>query len=769
MSETRHGDPASPIDFRALTPSQREILSGRHATHLKGERLSPDLACVVVDISRDRSRRRKRERARALLLTLDREWKDLYEGHESATAVYSDRTWVPTATIPASWRAGAMDTPWLSNEAGLPTPPRQLAVRTPLTEALYGRDAATFASDVVEGLASSPAVRALGLTADPSVEELVGELTQLSAGPDEVDHAAVAVRYVAIARAVTTVDAGPDSMVGNLTVRQLRARFGNDRRKPGLILVDGEWLPPMKVMRGRPIFGSRRAFVPEGKSADRLWRVLGIRPPTVSDCVSVLNELAASGAPTQDDEQVLADTYVYLSDRVTQASRSEQRAIAGLPLWSGERWLTQRPIFAVDDPVVAHALSKKLPVWEAPVSRRALGQLLAALGVTVLDDGDFTPVLTERDLVAGQFASETFAAAVDHLGNWLASRDPRLHRALEPAWDGLADADIALGAGFELELRLDGKRLRVPARAHLVRSPLELCFASEGDIGDKEAGGRVIAALFSDGDPDKIALAWADAWLKASHGERAARMRPAEARDDHSMDELFKQAAETRKSTQAARRGEIKPIPAGDGRAAEPTAIDTVRRLKSPEDLIVSSVTRPDGTEVGGGQQGGRRGLKEEPSAGKPIGKARRPAPLSAVQAYAPQEQEHLALEALNRAVNGELSDLRDFRHLQGGGIDAFDRLKRAFEIKSFARVMPNKVTLTTNQYERAIRDGNKYYLAVVAGLEEGFDTVVRIIGNPAATLKLQDSANIVLTGVLSAKKPIEVRFSRSDEPQVAT
>jgi hypothetical protein len=764
--ETRYGDPASPIDFRALTPSQLEILGKRHATHLKGELLSPDLGRVVGDISRDRSRRRKRERARALLLTLDREWKDQYQGHETATAVYSYGSWVPTGTLPASWLAIARDTPWLTNEAGTPTPPRQLVVRTRLTEALYGRDAPSFASDVVEGLASSPAVRGLGLTADPRIDELVDQLTQLAESPDGVDHADVAIRYAALAAAVTNVDVTLESMVGDLTVRQLRARFGNDRRRPGLILVDGKWLPPAKVMRGRPIFGRRRAFVPDASRADRLWRVLGIPPPTVSDCVSVLTEIG-SGPPSRDDEQVLADTYVYLSERVAEASRRERRAIAALPLWSGERWLTQRPIYAVDEVEVARSLGKKLAVWQPPLSRRALGPLVEVLGVTVFDDGDFTPILTEADWATGQSVGETFAAAVDHLGNWLGSHDPALYRALEPGWDELADADIAVGSGLQLELRIAGKRpIRVPARAHLVRSPLQLCFASERVIGDKDAGGRVIAALFAQGDPDKVALAWADSWLRASSGERTARMRPAEdEREDDSMDELFRQAAMTRKPMRRSKPEPAKPIPAGNGRALVAGTIETVRRLKSADDLIVSSVTRPDGA-ARTGEQAGRRGLREDAPAGRRIGEGRRPAPLSAVQAYAPQEQEHIALEALHRAINGELSDLRDFRHLQGVGADALDRLKRAFEIKSFARDMPNKVTLTANEYERALKDATKYYLAVVSGLEEGFDTVVRIIGNPAATLKLQESTSIVLVGVRSANKPIEVRFSRRQEAE---
>jgi hypothetical protein len=72
---------------------------------------------------------------------------------------------------------------------------------------------------------------------------------------------------------------------------------------------------------------------------------------------------------------------------------------------------------------------------------------------------------------------------------------------------------------------------------------------------------------------------------------------------------------------------------------------------------------------------------------------------------------------------------------------------------------MPDQVTLTANEFERALIDGRKYHLAVVAGLEEGYETVVRIVADPVHTLQVQRSTEVVLGGVLTAAKPIEVRF----------
>jgi hypothetical protein len=760
--ETRHGDPASPIDFAALTASQREALAGRHATHFKHDSRSPDLARVVTDIGRERSRSRRRERARALLLTLEREWRRVYQGHEEAIAVYSSYSWVPEASVPASWIAVAMDTPWLTTESGTSAPPRELVVRTRLTEALYGRDAARFAADIGQEVAASAATRALGLITDPRVSEMVDQLSGLQAAGEPVDPALVAVRYAAIAAAVTNVDAPPESMVGDLTVRQLRTRFAGVRGRRGLILVDGEWLAPANVLRGRPVFGDRRAVVPDRSHADRLWRILRIATPSLLECVAVLNELAGA-TPGGPDEQVLLDTYVYMSEHLPEATRRELRAIGELPLWSGRRWLTERPIYAVDDPDVARQLAAKLPVWQPPVSPRSLGNLVSALGVSLLDDSDFAPLVGDAERLAGEAVAETFAAAIAHLREWLARHDPTLSESLAIAWDALADARIALAPNLQLEMRVPGRRVvRVPARAHMARAPLQLSAADIADIGADDAGGRALASLFTSGDRDKLALAWAACWSRARLGDRTARLTLAEDEaGEDPLDALFVQAATTTKRHRRqtpARQATSRT----DGQGQRVAAARPVRRLKSPDDLNVASLERPAGHD-GTGSQRGSRGLRSDKPQGEAIDPAAQPASRSAPLAYSPQEQEHLALIALQRAINGELADLRDFRHLRGVGADALDRLGRAFEIKSFATTLPDQVTLTANEFERALKDGPKYLLAVIAGLEEGYDTVVRIIADPVRALRVQKSTTLVLGGVRSAHRPIEVRFNSSN------
>jgi hypothetical protein len=763
--ETRHGDPASPINFVALTPSQREAIRNSYTTHFKDDWLSPDLARVVADIGRERGRNRQRDRGRALLATLDREWSRLYEGHETAAAVYSSHTWYRAASVPASWRAVAMDTAWLLSAERVVRPPSELVVRTPTTEALYGRDAAVFAADVDHEMATSPAVRGLGLTTDPRVSEVVDQLIEMRAAQGDPDTTEVAVRYAAIAAAVRSVDLPADAMVGDLTVRQLRSRFGG-KKKEGLIFVEGAWLGPTHVLRGKPIFGPRRAFVPEKSHSDRLWRLLGVRTPTVSDCVAVLNEIAR-GRPDVEDEQVLLDTYAFLRDHLPEASRDQHRALAGLPLWTGEAWVKRRPIYLVDDREVGHALAGKLAIWRPPLTTDAVRSLLGALQVELLDDRSFTANVGAAELLAGEALGETFGAAVAHLREWLARHDQTLSQLLEIGWDELGEAAIALAPNLRLELRLAGRRpLRVPARAHLSQSPLRFEFVDEHAAGADDGGGRLLGSLFRGGDRDKVALAWANSWGKALAGDRSARLRLAEeagGEEEDVLDALLAQAAsQTTGRPRGGRKRAKEKATATVASGGESQQRVAVRMLKGEDDLgDVLSVSRPGGGEAR--QTRRTRGLRNDKVTGKPIEGSKPPVPRSAPRAYSPQQQEHLALIALHRAISGELADLRDFRHLQGVGADALDRLERAFEIKSFARAMPDQVTLNANEFKRALQDGTKYHLAVVAGLEQGYDTIVRIIADPVHVLVPQKSTSVVLGGVLGAEKPLEVRFGDAE------
>lgn len=150
--------------------------------------------------------------------------------------------------------------------------------------------------------------------------------------------------------------------------------------------------------------------------------------------------------------------------------------------------------------------------------------------------------------------------------------------------------------------------------------------------------------------------------------------------------------------------------------------------------------------------------MRDKPPPGSPIGKSKA-APLTAPVDYSPEEKEELALRVLDMAIDGDAANLRDYRHLRGVGADALDKLRRYFEIKAYYGNLPNDITLTANETERALREGDKFFLAVVAGLETGYDTVVRIFANPLRTLDLKPDASVTLTGITDQKPALEVKF----------
>ncbi len=755
--ETRYGDPASPIEPHLLARPQIEALRGleRHATHLKGDRLSPDLHAALKDLQRERGLRARRERARALLSTLEREWDRLYAPHTQADAVWSYGSWHRAGTIPASWLAEAMDEPWLTSEDGKKKAPRDLAVRTPATEAILGDDRSSFAYELDEGDAPSPAVRALRIETDPQVSEMVEQLATLRDHGGPLDERMLMLRYAAIAAACKKREPSPDDMVGDLPMRKLRARFGTHRTKPGLVYANGRWLPPSAVFLGAPIFGGRRPFVSERSAAERLWRALRIVPPSVSDCIDVLAEIAR-GTPDEEDEQILVNVYLYLEAHVAEASSRELARLRNLPLRTGVGWQTDRPIYVIADEDVGNALSSRLAVWRLSVAPPAVPRLIGAAAALLLTEGDFDAVVHEQAFVGGATLERRFGAAVELLRDWLTRHDPKLFEACSTPWEELARARIALDPHLQIELRLNRRApVSVPARAHLTRTPLTFYFADAEAAGEDDAGGRVIAALFTEGDRDKLALAWSRSWDRAAKGERGAVTLVQDSADGEALTSLFEQA---KSSTPVEKRAKTERDLVTTRAGATTERLLPARRLKQIEDLSEKVVGVTDGSNGAEGKKSRRRGLRDDVPAGKPIAGSR-PAPRTAPLAYSDEEREDLALQVLQLAINGDSAGLRDYRHLRGVGADALDKLRRYFELKATYGPLPDDITLTANEAERAFLEGDKFFLAVVAGLEEGYDTVVKIFPNPLRTLEFKPSTSVTLAGITGRRSALEVRF----------
>jgi hypothetical protein len=115
--------------------------------------------------------------------------------------------------------------------------------------------------------------------------------------------------------------------------------------------------------------------------------------------------------------------------------------------------------------------------------------------------------------------------------------------------------------------------------------------------------------------------------------------------------------------------------------------------------------------------------------------------------------REQLAYDAVIAALalgEGEVADLRQRR---GVGADAIDELRQCFEIKmSSGSEIPNEITLTPSEVERARTDAD-FFLAIVVGLEEGAGELrVRFIFDPVARLPLRLRNDLTFGGVRDAE-----------------
>jgi len=758
--ETKHGDPASPIGWQKLSASQREQLNSfqRHATHLKHDCSSPDLASVLRDLRGERSARNRRERIRAMISTLEREWTRLYARNLTADAVYSEYTWQRAGTIPATWVASAKDEPWLRSEAGKQIAPRLAAVRTKGTAAIYGNDRQRFAKDLDEADATSPVIRALGIETDPQASELIDQLADIRVRRDTPSSPDLNLRYAAIAAYCKHRNPSPDTFVGDVTVRQLRARFGTHRGKEGLVYSRGRWLPPSRVYLGAPIFGQRRPFVSEN-AAVALWHTLNIRPPSIADCLDVLNEVTTEEREDVGDE-LLVNTYQYLDRRLADVGAKELAKLKNFPLWTGNAWRKERPVYLPLVRDIEVELSRYLPVWRPPLVPNVVPNLVNAIDVKLLKASDFTPVAHADSLCVDMQLNDRFRSAVALLEDWLARHDPTLARSLSVHWETLAKARLFCDADLQIELTTtQAGPVRVRTRVHVSLLPLTFYCMDAEALGEDDAGGQAIASLFSDGDCDKLALAWSRCWSRAGVGDEGAVKLVEDTDDAASLESLFHQASNRAPSRPPSRNDRHAEAPQ-KSRAKAPPPEPEVRRLKALDQFSdkVVDLKKSNGTE-GATPTSKRRGLRKRTPGGRNISAGRSPAPKSAPLDYSEKDKDDLALHVLQLAINGEASDLQDYRHLRGIGADALDKLKRYFEIKAHYGPMPDEITLTANEAERAFIEKDKFFLAIISGLEQGYDTIVRIVPNPLQSLKPKSSTSVTLCGITSSRSAIEIRF----------
>lgn len=741
---------------------------GQRVTDLLDDRWSPDLDRVIADIQQDRAGPGRRRRAAALLGLLARGWDRHFADDARAQAVWAyDGYWNSRGDVTATWLARAATAPWLPNARGSLRAPRDLHLQTEANRLSVGETRSAYLMPVADYVLRSPVIAALGIRRGPSAKDIVKGLEELrdtgKIAPHVEAQARTAYRILALS---CSADGRGQRPVDDMTVASLRSRFDGGRgaqANRGLLLIDRQWYAPDQVFSGLPIFGRWRPFVAQSPLLEPLWRTLHIPRPGARDCVAVLRELANN--PLEDrDRPVLIETMRALIGQLEGTTPQLRTALRLLPVWTGVGWTSRRPVWAIADETIAAAVADQAPIWQPGFQIDSMRTLVAALGLILIEPDEFVPIANAGyGAASGEEFRSRFALAVEHLRTELARSDQSLYETLTVRWEDLAAGQLVLDPDLEVAADIAaGRRLVAPAAAHLIRRPLTLFARSADAVGAADGGGRALAELFT-GDRQKAAWAWSAMWQKAGAGIAADRIiLSSDVSDDDPDTERLAQLqlqSEKRRGRKSKKPGttptkgsskfknqvkvrklkEIDKLEPGPGAIVNPGA---------PRGGVIIPPQRPKGSTRRGASRLGAPGATTQngsppgPNGGKP------PTVLPPMT-----EREQLAYDAVIAALSLDEGQVADLRGRRGVGADALDELRQCYEIKmSSGRDIPNEVTLTPNEIDRARTDPD-FFLAIVAGLEDGAGELrVRFIFDPLSRLPLRLRRDMTFGGVRDAE-----------------
>jgi len=782
-----HLSPHPDLEYRYQNERQRGLakycvgssrerdraLTNVGATYTLEDKHCPDLIAVLSNISRDKKTTRRQQRASALLATLGRAWDRFSESAE-VTAADDNYAWRPRGTIKAFWIWQAASIPWLNDSRSKPTAPTALRLRTPGTIAVYGPDAEGYLHNDLSR-ARTDVLALFGVTGDPNTSDLVERLQALR-DSDAEDVAMIRVETSIIYQALADRLARRVQVPGDLPIGSLRQAFGAGE---GLILTNLGWRQTSQVLGGTPVFGNRRAFTPSVPSTARLWSELRVRTPAVADCVDVLLEIAKdSHRPDTIQQTIILETLRYLAaelSRTDKPSDSLSRKLAKLPLWIGEKWTRTRPVYAVDDPILANGLRSQVAVWHPGGELAQFESLLVRLRLTKLSIESASVVHRATAEVDGE-ATELLRAAVLLLREDFARNDPETGKSLRISWDQLSRFDVRVTPDLRVEIANVSNLgpLAVPVNAFADSRASTLYITKPSLITSVEAGGQAVARLFT-ANRRSVAQAWLAACDSARPGREALPFKLA---DDLQKEEEAQRAADIaermvalQNETQiahsqrhAARADASKRISAPPSNAAISTSNPSIHQAESPRNLVDPSRYRlidARGLATGVPNNAGSRrvntSIREATPKALPVPNhtGLPPNEHSRPRTYTEVAKESVGLDFVRQVFASDEQEIRDLRAQHGVGADAVDALDRFFELKVYAGAEPDRIVLEDSQIRRAMSTPN-FFVVVVSELEgENASPKVRVIIDPLSQLSMSESSSVIFTGVRSSQSVV--------------
>lgn len=742
VNTTPRVTPLKPSNQR--TALQRAALSALDANEVEADWESLDLEKVLAAITGKIGRlpiKERRERAAFVLKALAREWGRFAPVSQVPSQKRARVKVHPRRNAPAHWICQLREAEWVPvGKTGFRRP-GEAVLKNASTEAVYGPGdfvAGVDASDVPEDLAV-----ALGLVQRVRASDVVRSLEQMRSATIPFDRIKVRQAYKQLDKLVPR---NPwEAFFGDLTSAQLRARFAAGG---GLVVVDSEggrptWRRPDQVLRGRQILPGPARYVPEAEGLSRLWRFLGIQETRVEDCCTYLKDRADRHEPN-DEPGILIEVYGYLNGLLSKEDAVGADKVRHLPLACGDAWRARRPVFLVEQQDLRTGLATAMQdrfFWDPPCRTASIPHLVASLGLTRLSP-QVVPTETIAAVDRGEELAHTFREAVNHLSDQLARTAYDVRDALTVTWDQLRSTRFVVYDGaVPVTVRDPALPTAVATslRVHLSKSPLAL-FAAEDALGARDGVGRAIASLFRDPGRLNFDAEWALAW------QEAGRRNADNLRFGHDEQELQRQL-----------EAEAVRIAAG---GSKPSSLLGIKKAATSKGAPAPLPPRQLKVELGDSVQvtvlPGKPPKPPQTQNGKPLGSEPSPrdrAPgQSANTAYSVQELEDLGWQVAKRVL--ETSDrepLVDFRNRQRVGADGAFDWTRFVELKACGRSMPSSVQMTLAEYTRAVECGRNYMLVLVAGLEHGCETKVKIILDPVRTATVSRSEAVRVSGLLDA------------------
>jgi len=765
------------ITLSGARPERAAALRDLQATWSLDDMQSPDLDRVLRSIAADRKATRRRRRAAALLAVLGRAWPMLGE-HAQVTAADASYGWQIRGSVRAWWLWNAGSIPWLDSAAASPISPNRLRRRTAATLAVHGTDKAgylhpDFAAARIDVLA------ALGVAGEPETRELLLRLEQLrdSNSDDETTAADAAITYQALAERARERRVGP----GHVTTPKLRLAFGAGS---GLILTNLGWRPPSETLRGDPVFGALRPFVPPAPGTDALWAALQVRSPDLEDCVGVLRELSRTPSESAETQTIALDVLRLMVELVAEASPDGRLAgrLRRVPLVTSQGWINRRPVYCVEDPSLAMGIGDRLPVWQPGGELVQFRPLVRWLQLTELTAADIPLVEAARSHV-DDVATPLLREAVGLLREDLARNDPATEQSAGSAWDLLTMLEVHVADTLRVSLEpVTGRPETVSVDARLDASAAVLHLTDPEHLARPMSGGRAIAGLFT-GDQRLLSQAWLAAVTAATEGREGIRLRLAVERAaadqetvKHAMDDRLAQLQKD-----AANRSGTRVAPSSGSRTASVPhsmrgvqASPVIAQVSPPRntvkeggeapparrvlvDLRALELLNPQGELVKGNEGPPSITPKVRTWGGHIGGGSQLPAPQtdraapqsrSAVRDYSDLEKETLGLDLVRWVLSSDEQEILDLRAQHGVGADAVDGLRRFYELKVYAGSEPDEIVLEESEIRRALSTPD-FFVVVVSALEGvRASPSVRVIVNPLGQLRMSERSQIRFAGV---------------------